>query len=139
MESLLLNLPEQVFQASARGCPVRFLAGRAKVKSGFHEGAEVEVYQMLRVEPGASSRSKRPAAQLLAFDSRTLLLRSVSSSAPGPLGAPPGETSFAGWTARAGGLFPAEIVRIEAGQEILRFQITQAEAGNRAAEGLFRP
>lgn len=141
LESLVVDLPENVFAQLAEGGAFRRILHWARVEAAGapDSGVRVDVFQVYPSR-GIASRASTPVEhKLVVFDSKTRLLHSVRyqrllNQRPVTV-----ETRYLGWTQTQGQPHPREIVRHEDGVEVLRLDIAAFTVGPRAPRSSFRP
>jgi hypothetical protein len=135
VESLFLDSAETLFQTIDSGAGVRKIGSRFREDDGtarVYNGRYLDYYQVFPI-----SEKKIPETYMhirfVAFDSQTQLLAKVWYEERGQRV----ETEFINWQRAEGEAFPREVVRREAGREVLRLRLDRIETGGKAPDAHF--
>lgn len=128
MDSLIIALPENVFwHAANQAVAMRFLGGRFRATDSIadeYAGAYSDLFALYPPSSPAQGLFVAEAQHVIALDSGTLLLASVSHAASAGGNSSEVQTQLSNWTQQAGQWFAGTITRLENGQQTLQFSVT---------------
>lgn len=105
-------------------------------KAANYTGPFVNYYEQVLLPRTKGNLHGAEIRRLIAIDSATQLLRFVRYFTIGKNDVST-ETQFNSWRRFGDQWFPGEIVRLEAGRQIFRFQVTRAEVGDKLSPAAF--
>lgn len=132
-ESLLAHLPDSLLLQVASGGSFRRLGSNFRPdasRNAEYSGSLWTVFAFSPApRPGLAKGKALQQDLFIAVDNRTNLLTEVRSTVVGSGGTRTVQTTFSNWTQSSGQWYPATVVRLENGTEMLRFQMQQASTG----------
>jgi hypothetical protein len=143
-ESLLAHLPDAFFLQLANGGSVRHIGGGFRTDDGKTPNYSGPYWTLYAYTPttrrGLAWGEALQQGYFVAIDQKTGLLSEIrvvlesSNTTPQVT-----QTKFNNWTAQAGQWYPSEILRLENGQQVLRFTLQQGSTGAQLPTTTFEP
>jgi hypothetical protein len=138
-ESLLAHFPDMICLQVAAGGGYRRIGSHFRPDGGTTPAYKGPYWTLLafspRTRPGLASGKALQQDMIIALDEQTGFIAEIRVV----LGGSVTQTQFSNWTQKGDQWYPASIVRLEAGKQVLRFDVQAATVGAAGPVSAFIP
>jgi len=142
LDSLIVALPENIFWLAANGAvAIRFLGGHFRATDFVdmdYSGPYSDLFAAFPPASPAQALFIVPQQHIIALDSGTQLLTSVSHAATASGSNSDVQTQLSNWILQDGQWFPQTMTRVEGGRQTLQFSITSFQVKTASSVAVFQ-